>query len=449
MEVKQFYDQDLAHASYALISNGQVAVVDPARDPKPYLDFAKQHNGKIVAIFETHPHADFVSSHLELQKKTGATIYVSKLLGADYPHQSFDHGDQVKIGDVYFRALNTPGHSPDSLSIVATDEKGKDKYVFTGDTLFIGDVGRPDLREKAGNITAKREELARMMYQSTRNILMKLEKDVVVFPAHGAGSLCGKNLSDDLSSTIGKELEQNYALQEMTEDEFVQTLLQDQPFIPKYFAFDVAVNKQGAVDFEEAVKAVPRLKPDAILDENIPVVDTRPLEVYNRAHIKRSIHIIEDGKFETWLGAIMDPEEKFYLVAEDEDSLESVIRRAAKIGYEKNIAGALITPAESGEKNEKIDVEKFKLNPENFTVVDVRNPSEVKNGKYFDHAINIPLNELRQRLNEVEKDKPVVVHCAGGYRSAAGSSILRSKLDVPVYDLGAEINQFDISKQAV
>ena len=449
MKVKQFYDQDLAHASYALVSNGQVAVVDPARDPKPYLDFAEENNGKIVAIFETHPHADFVSSHLEIQKKAGATIYVSKLLGADYPHQTFDDGDQVKVGDVFFRALNTPGHSPDSLSIVATDEKGKDKYVFTGDTLFIGDVGRPDLREKAGNITAKREELAKMMYQSTRNILMKLEKDVVVYPAHGAGSLCGKNLSDDLSSTIGRELEQNYALQEMSEEEFVQTLLQDQPFIPKYFSYDVAVNKQGAENFEESVAAVPKLKPDAILDENITIVDTRPLEVYNRAHIKGAIHIIEDGKYETWLGAIIDPEEKFYLIAEDEASLDSVIRRAAKIGYEKNIVGALITPAGSNEQNEKLDTEQFKLNPDNFTIVDVRNPSEVKSGKYFDHSINIPLNELRQRINEVGKDKPVVVHCAGGYRSAAGSSILRNRLDVPVYDLGSEISQFDNSKQAV
>jgi glyoxylase-like metal-dependent hydrolase (beta-lactamase superfamily II) len=206
MEIKQFYDETLAHASYAIYSEGEIALVDPARDPQPYMEYASEKGGKICAVIETHPHADFVSSHLEISKRTGAEIFVSELVGADYPHVPFDNGDELKLGKGKLKALNTPGHSPDSISILAIDENGKEMAVFTGDTLFIGDVGRPDLRENAGNLKAKREELARDMYRSTRNILMQLEKDVVVYPAHGAGSLCGKSLSKELYSTIGNQI---------------------------------------------------------------------------------------------------------------------------------------------------------------------------------------------------------------------------------------------------
>lgn len=195
MEIKQFYDEALAQASYAILSEKEMALVDPARDPGPYFNFAAQKQASIIAVIETHPHADFVSSHHEISLKTGARVYSSRLTGADYPHTPFDSGDNIKIGKVKLRALNTPGHSPDSISMVVTDEQGRDHAVFTGDTLFIGDVGRPDLRENTGNLRARREELARDMYRSTRNILMKLEKDVVIYPAHGAGSLCGKALS--------------------------------------------------------------------------------------------------------------------------------------------------------------------------------------------------------------------------------------------------------------
>ncbi|MCX7877679.1 MAG: MBL fold metallo-hydrolase, partial [Ignavibacteria bacterium] len=195
MVIKQFEDKNLAHYSYAVYSKGEVALIDPARDVSQYYEFAGSLNGKITVVIETHPHADFVSSHLEIHKTTGATIYVSELVGAEYPHQSFDEGDAIILGDITLKAINTPGHSPDSISIVVIDEKGKPYAVFTGDTLFIGDCGRPDLREKAGAITAKREELARQMYYSLRNKLMTLPDDVLVYPAHGAGSLCGKGLS--------------------------------------------------------------------------------------------------------------------------------------------------------------------------------------------------------------------------------------------------------------
>ena len=443
MEIKQFYDEALAHASYAIISEGEVALVDPARDPQPYFNFSHEKGGRIVAVIETHPHADFVSSHLEISEKTGADIYVSKLLGADYKHRTFDTGDTLKIGRVELKAFNTPGHSPDSISIVVTDEKGKDHAVFTGDTLFIGDVGRPDLREKAGNITAKREQLARDMYHSTRNILMKLDKDVTVFPAHGAGSLCGKALSKETSSTIGTQLIENYALQEMTEDEFVHVLLEDQPYIPKYFGFDVGINKAGADTFEENIARVPRLDKEAKLDKDVLVIDTRSRKIFNEGHVTGAINIIEDGKFETWLGSIVGPNEPFYMIAESDKCRESIIRRSAKIGYEKNIKGVLLNPSYGTQIHAEPNVDALKAYPDQFTVVDVRVESEVRAKKYFDNSINIPLHELRERVHEVPVDKPVIVHCEGGYRSATGSSILeKANPGIPVYDLSEAIKQF-------
>ena len=442
MKIEQFYDKGLAHASYAIVSEGKIALVDPARDPQPYYDFAKAHNAEIVAVFETHPHADFVSSHLEIANATGSTIYVSKLLGADYEHQAFDDGDEVKLGKITLRAINTPGHSPDSITILLLDENGKQHAAFTGDALFVGDVGRPDLRENVGNMKAKREELARQMYETTNKVFKKLEKDVLVYPAHGAGSLCGKSLSADTYSTIGRELETNYALQDMSESEFIKTLLEDQPFIPKYFGYDVTLNKAGADSFEESIQAVPRLAPDTNLETGVLVVDTRPQAQYKKGHLPNSINIQEGGKFETWLGSIVGPDEQFYLIAENEQVLESVIRKAAKIGYEKNIKGALPTPSELPATSLAADVEAFRLNPDAYTIVDIRNTGEVKAGKIFEDAIAIPLPELRERKHEIPQNKPVMVHCAGGYRSAAGQSILEEDFKVEVYDLSDAITTF-------
>ena len=225
MEIKQFEDKNLAHYSYAIVSNEEVALIDPSRNPQLYYDFAKQHHAKITTVIETHPHADFVSCHLEINKTTEAKIYVSKLLSAEYTHQTFDDGDVIKLGNIALKALNTPGHSPDSISIVAIDENGKQQAVFTGDTLFIGDCGRPDLRESAVAITAARQELAKQMYHSLRNKLMTLPDDVLVYPAHGAGSLCGKGLSAANTSTIGAEKSSNWSLQNMSEEDFVKELL--------------------------------------------------------------------------------------------------------------------------------------------------------------------------------------------------------------------------------
>lgn len=313
MHIERFYDQDLAQASYAVLSEKEIALIDPARDPQPYYDFAKKHHAKIEAVIETHLHADFVSSHLEIHKTTGAAIYTSSLAGAAYPHTAFDQGGKITVGKVKLKAFNTPGHSPDSISVVVTHEQGNDVAVFTGDTLFVGDVGRPDLRENSNDFKTKREELARQLYQSTRNILMELEKNVQVYPAHGAGSLCGKNISSDLSSTIGREIEQNYALQPISEDEFVNLLLEDQPYIPRYFSFNVAVNKKGANAFEASIEAVPRLNKYARREEDVLIVDARPQKQFKAGHLPGAINIMDGEKFETWLGSIVSPEEEFYL----------------------------------------------------------------------------------------------------------------------------------------
>jgi glyoxylase-like metal-dependent hydrolase (beta-lactamase superfamily II)/rhodanese-related sulfurtransferase len=445
MTVEQFYDEGLAHASYGLVNQGVVAVVDPGRDPQPYLDFVERHQAKLVAIIETHPHADFVSSHRELAQRTGATIYVSGMVGADYPHQAFDEGDSIVLGDATLHALNTPGHSPDSLSIVLRNAQGQDHAVFTGDTLFIGDVGRPDLREAAGNLRAQRADLARQMYHSTRQKLMTLAPEVWVYPAHGAGSLCGKNLSSETVSTIGEQLADNYALQPMSEAAFVEVLLDGQPFIPKYFGYDVDLNRQGAPDFEASVQAVPRLAPDAALDPDGLVIDTRPQVQFRAGHLPGAINLMNGGKFETWLGSIVGPEERFYLIAEDEAVLETMIRKAAKIGYEQHIVGALLAPETQLVTEPALDLDQVRQHPEQLTIVDIRNESEFAAGAFFDQAINIPLSVLRERSHEIPTDRPILVHCAGGYRSAAGSSIVAAALgdQTPVYDLSEAVKEFD------
>jgi len=449
MEIKQFEDKNLAHYSYAIISKGEVAVIDPARNPQPYYDFAKEHNAKITTIIETHPHADFVSSHLEIHNTNGATIYVSKLLGAEYIHETFDDDDAIVLGSITLKALDTPGHSPDSISIVAIDENGKEQAVFTGDTLFIGDCGRPDLREEAGAITVAREELAKQMYQSLRNKLMILPDDVLVYPAHGAGSLCGKGLSKQNTSTIGAEKISNWSLQKISEDDFVKELLADQPFIPKYFPFEVGVNKKGASNYAESIsqvkKGVPVTKEEDTnsLDPKILAIDSRPQQQFKKSHLKNAINLMNDNSFETWLGSIVNPGEPFYLIAENEIVLNELITRIAKIGYEKQIVLAFVAHLGNAEM-EIFDVEKLRKNEDAFTVIDIRNHTEVKSKRIFAHAIHIPLYELRERTNEIPLDKPIVVHCEAGYRSAAGSSIIKSKFNgtSQVYDLSEDVKSF-------
>lgn len=444
MNIIQFEDKYLAHYAYALVSDGEIALVDPARNPQPYYDLAEKEGAKITAIIETHPHADFISSHKEIAEKTGAKIYVSKLVGADYKHHSFDDGDSIKVGKTTLKALNTPGHSPDSICVLVIDEDGKEKAVFTGDTLFIGDCGRPDLRETAGALTANRQELARQMYHSLRDKLLPLSDEVLVYPAHGAGSLCGKGLSSANVSTMGAEKASNWSLKNITMQEFEQEILENQPFVPKYFTNSVALNKKGAPGYLQSIDGIliNETLPEKL--EDITIIDTRDEADFKKGHLLKSINLMNDTKFETWLGSIVSPDEKFYLIGENKEVLKTLISRVASIGYEAQIEGAFIAKDIEGNIEGKVDLDLFKAHPENFTIVDIRNNSEVKTKKVFDNAINIPLPELRERVGEIPTNKPIIVHCAGGYRSAAGASIIKNQLNnsMEVLDLSYAIKSF-------
>ena len=449
MLIKQFEDKNLSHYSFAILSDyaKQIVLIDPARNAKQYIDYAKDNNAEIIGIIETHPHADFVSSHLELHQSLGATIYASKDVGAAYPHVTFDEGQTIEIGELKFKALNTPGHSPDSISILL-EQNNKQVAVFTGDTLFIGDCGRPDLREAAGKIQTNRNDLAKMMYHSLRDKLMILADDVLVYPAHGAGTLCGKNLSKENSSTIGEEKKSNWSLQPASEEAFVKNLLADQPFVPLYFPYNVEVNRNGAPAFQESISKIKKgnaihEKSASDLDKSKWIIDTRKEDKFKKGHFAHSINLMENGKFETWLGSIIKPGEKFYLCCENEVQLHNIIERTAVIGYEGQVLEGFIFEAANAQ-NEILDVAKFKVNQNNYQIVDVRNTSEVKESKPFQESIHIPLAEIRNRFVEIPTDKPIVVHCAGGYRSAAASSLLKSLLPpaTKVFDLGEAINQF-------
>jgi len=444
MKVKQFNDEALAHYSYAIVSNGKMALVDPSRDPMQYYKYAEDENAEIVAVFETHPHADFVSSHLQISNETGATIYVSKLLGAEYKHKSFDDGDSFKMGEINFEAINTPGHSPDSITIVA--EKGNETILFTGDTLFIGNVGRPDLRENVGNMTAKRVELAKDMYHTINNKFNDLPDDATVFPAHGAGSLCGKNMSSDSSSTLGNERQGNWAFRDQTEEEFVEEILKDQPFIPSYFGYNVDVNKKGAINVNKAKGALLRLNVSEV-DSSVITVDVRHQEKFKKAHLYNSINIMASSpkqKFETWLGAIIEPNEAFYLMVESVDDIDELLNRIVKIGYEKQLKEIITLSDSVSKKSDVLDLDHFKNNQDQYTIVDIRNEGEIADGKIFETALASPLHNLRDNLKDIPTNKPIVVHCAGGYRSAAGSSILENKFkDTKIYDLSDAIKDFE------
>ena len=449
MQIKQFEDKNLSHYSYAILSECEkkIILIDPARNAKQYLDFAKENNAEINGIIETHPHADFVSSHFEIHQITGAIIYTSKLVDALYPHQSFDEGETIQMGKIKLTALNTPGHSADSISILLEHE-GQQKAVFTGDTLFIGDCGRPDLREAAGKIQTTRSELAKLMYNSLRDKLKVLQDDVIVYPAHGAGTLCGKNLSKESSSTVAEEKKTNWSLQNATEEDFVKNLLADQPFVPQYFPFDVELNRKGTAGLQESIDKIKigstvDEKSILDLDKSLWIVDTRTEVDFKKGHLPHSINLMEVGKFETWLGSIIKPGEIFYLASESKAQLQTMLERTAAIGYESQVQKRFVI--EGGIlKEEKINVDEFKNKQQEYTIVDVRNSSELKEGKIFKNSISIPLAEIRNRIDEIPTDKPIVVHCAGGYRSAAASSLILSHLNssVKVFDLGEAIKQF-------
>lgn len=439
MQIESFFDKGLAQLTYAIVSEGEIALIDPARDPSPFIQLENKHNGKIKAVIETHPHADFISSHGEFLLHQ-VKVYVSKLSDVNYEHTTFDDGDEIRIGTVKLKAINTPGHSPDSISVLLEDETSKPYALFTGDTLFIGDVGRPDLRETTKDSNTLKEKLAGKLYHSLHDKILKLPDNTIIYPAHGPGSLCGKSISEKLSDTLGNQKKENYALQPMNESEFIKLILENQPFIPKYFAYDVIINKLGAPKLSESLDNVNYLKSIKEISNDALIIDTRSSDLFRAGHIKGAINIPDGGKFETWLGSIISPDETFYLIASDNDTLQNLLLKIAKIGYESKITGILVMEEPSGSKSEKLDAEKVIKAEDHYTIVDVRDVNEVASEKYFSNSINIPLNKLRENIQLVPLGKPVAVHCAGGYRSAIGCSILKRAQIHQVYDLSESIS---------
>jgi len=433
VQVERFYLGCLAHASYFVHSEGVAAVVDPQRDVEIYLEAAARHGVRIEHIIETHVHADFVSGHCELAERTGARIYLGEGSGAQFGHTAVKDGDSVEFGRCRFRFLQTPGHTPESICIVMTDlgNPERPEVVFTGDTLFIGDVGRPDL---SANHTP--QELAALLYHSLQEKLLKLPDDTQVYPAHGAGSLCGRQMSSDSVSTIGKERASNYALQAKSADEFVHLLTDSLPPRPEYFAREVELNRQGASKLDQLPLLSALSAPEvlAMQKEGAVVLDTRPAMEFAVAHVPGSIHIMLTGQYASWAARILGLDTRLILSGEDPEHVRESQLRLARVGIENVVGylkGGITEWVKSGYEVEYIPQvgvqdlsELLTTEGDRITVVDVREPGEVAGGA-IKGSVAIPLGQLASRTGELDRGKLVVTHCKGGYRSSIATSLLR------------------------
>jgi len=445
---RQYYLGCLSHASYLIgdITTGQAVVVDPQRDVGEYLADAEANGLRIVKVLETHFHADFLSGHLELASRTGATIgYGAAAEGrAEFPIETYADGDRISLGQVELVVRETPGHTPESISIVVYPEGadgGAPYGVMTGDTLFIGDVGRPDLLASFG-VTA--EDLGRMLYHSLHEKLMALPDETKVFPAHGAGSACGKNLSTETVSTIGEQRRTNYALAPMTEDEFVAVVTEGQPVAPLYFPFAAVLNRKERELLNDEER-VPTLTIDEVVAQQhagAVVIDARDDAAFATAHLRGSVNVGLGGRFAEYAGEVMRPETPIVLVTPPGHEMEAKIR-LARIGFD-NIVGALDDPTEAFvtrpelvEPASRLSVEALRdrmASVPNLVLLDVRNPGEVALGT-LPGAVHISLPALLNRLDELDPATPTVVYCAGGYRSSIAASMLRSHGFADVSDL--------------
>jgi len=435
---KQFYLGCLAHASYLIGSEGEAAVVDPQRDVEEYIAESAAQNLKIKYVIETHLHADFVSGHCELAARTGAEIIFSRHANAAFPHRAVRDNEEIEIGRVTLRFLETPGHTPESMSVLVIDRDVSDEpqKVLTGDTLFIGDVGRPDLSGARGHTA---EAMAATLYDTLHHKLLTLDDAVEVFPAHGAGSMCGRNISNETSSTIGRQRKSNYALAPMPKDDFVRMMTTGMPAAPGYFSRDAEINRTGA----PALEALPRpqpLTPDEVevlmQEQGALVLDVRAAAVYGAGHLPGSLNIGLGGQFASWAGSLIAPERPLILVVEDESKAEEATLRLARVGLE-NVRGflhggmdgwlqggratATVPQISVAELHRKIQDEP------DLQLVDVRRPSEYESG-HAPRARLAPLSELQANpLDWLDPSRPVAVICAGGYRSSAAASLLESR----------------------
>jgi glyoxylase-like metal-dependent hydrolase (beta-lactamase superfamily II)/rhodanese-related sulfurtransferase len=409
---QQFYLSCLAHASYVIADRGQAAVIDPQRDVDQYLDTAQRLGAQIRYVIETHLHADFVSGHRELAARSGAEIVFGARAGAAFPHRGVHDGDSLHIGGVELRAIETPGHTPESISWLVIDD-GRPSKLLTGDTLFIGDVGRPDLAGSRGYTSA---QMAGMLYDSLHAKILTLPDDIEVWPAHGAGSACGKNISRDTSSTIGMQRRTNWALQPMPRDQFVETLTSGLAAPPRYFPFDAELNRRGPCALEDL--SAPPVRPET-LDADALLLDVRDPDAFGSRHIAGSINIALDGNFASWCGAVLPFDTPIVVVANDDAAASQALMRLARVGIE-NVIGR-ITSLDGFATMSLPQVTVRDLEP--IAVLDVRRRAEFWEG-HVTGAQNIPLDELPDRLNEIGRDAPLAVICAGGYRSSIASSLL-------------------------
>jgi hydroxyacylglutathione hydrolase len=433
MYFKQFYLGCLAHASYLIGSEGEAAVVDPQRDVDQYITEAAALGFKVKYVIETHLHADFVSGHRELASRTGADIIFGSKAGATFPHRAVQDGEEIRLGRVTLRFIETPGHTPESISILVIDNQvsPQPQKVLTGDALFIGDVGRPDL---AGGRGYTAEQMAAMLYDSLHKKLMKLDDAVEVYPAHGAGSMCGRNISKETSSTIGEQRRFNYALKPMPKDDFVRMMTVDLPEAPAYFPRDAEINRTGAASLEELPR--PReLSPEeasSLARQGHLILDVRSSAAYGNGHVPGALNIALSGQFATWCGTLIATGTPIVLVADNVAEVDEAVTRLARVGIESvagYLRGGMHAWDQAGLATEAIaqmpvdELHSRIAEGADLQVVDVRRPGEYNNG-HAPGAINVTLAHLDEEAPQLDANRPTAVICQSGYRSSAATGIL-------------------------
>jgi len=460
--LKQFYLGCLAHASYLIgdEKTGTAAVVDPQRDIGIYLAFAAEHKLQIKHVFLTHLHADFVAGHLELRDQLGAKIYLGAKAQAEYKFTPMADGSAVEFGRVRMKALETPGHTPESISIAVYDldkSETEPHAILTGDTLFVGDVGRPDLRAALGWSAT---DLGALLYDSLQTKILPLPDASLVYPAHGAGSLCGKAISKETVSTIGEQRRVNYALQPMSKKAFIELVTADQPEAPPYFVYDAVLNSKERATLDEALER--ELKPlelERILElraNGAQILDTREPEEFAAAHLAGSTNIGLSGQYATWAGTILNREKPIVIIANPGREAESAVR-LGRIGFD-NVAGYLKGGMESFSSRDELTRKSERYSAafaaeilasrEAPQFLDVRTPRE-REGKMIEGSVNIPLNRLPERVGELDKNRPVLVHCAGGYRSSIAASLLEQAGFSDVSEIAGGLAAWELAKLPV
>lgn len=431
MHVEQLYTNCLAEAAYYIESDGEAAIIDPLRETDPYIEKAASRKARIKYVFETHFHADFVSGHIDLAKRSGARIVYGPEADTDYDVIHASDGQEFQIGRIRLRVMHTPGHTLESTCYLLIDESERPYCIFTGDTLFVGDVGRPDLLD--GVMT--REELASMMYDSLNGKIKKLPDDVIVYPAHGPGSACGKSLGKETFSTIGIQKKTNYALRDMSREEFIREVTDGLSRPPGYFFEDARINKQGYDAIDDVIdrnnKSLDPETFESISAGGALILDTRTADKFEKAFIPGSLNIGLDGMYAVWVGTLIDIKRPLLLVTDEDKEAESVLR-LARVGYE-NVKGVLKggiqawiqsgRPVESVTSIHAADVLRYYGSPD-YVVLDVRRPSEF-DSSHVTGAVNIQLSEMEERFGELDPSKQYIMHCAAGYRSMIASSILK------------------------